>query len=127
MTPLPRLSQRGTGPTTATGAMKDVIVIQQRTGKSGYGQTNGPWTPVVTLFGKVEHLQGKENITLSEYAAETTDRITVPFVAGITTLMRAHYVDQAGKAHDYEILWPQNVEERGFFLELLCKEIFSAS
>lgn len=124
---LARLSQRGRGNTVAIGALKDQVTIQQRATKNSYGQQSGSWSPVVQLFAKVEHVQGRQDVNLVEYAAETTDLITVPFVAGIEPRMRVVYVDAAGKTHNYEILWPQNVEERGFFLLLLVKEIFDAS
>lgn len=123
--PLARLSPKGSGSTTAIGAMNRLITIQTRAGTNSYGQPGGPWSDVVTLWAKIEHLTGKEVVNQAEYTAEITDRFTLPFVPGIEPRMRVSYTDANSKTHFYDILFVQNVEERGFFLELLAKEIFS--
>lgn len=125
--PLQRLSQRGSGPTTAIGAMNRQISIQTRAGTNAYGQPGGAWSDVITVWAKIDHISGKEVVNQIEYAAEVTDRFTLPYVAGVEPRMRISYTDAANKTHLYDILFVQNVEERGFFLELLAKEILSAS
>ena len=64
-------------------------------------------------------------INPSEFAAEVTDRFTLPYVPGVTPKMRIKFADIDGKIHYYDILFPQNVEQHGFFLEILAKEIYS--
>jgi hypothetical protein len=39
--------------------------------------------------------------------------------------MRIQYVDIDSKTRYFDILFVQNVEQRGMFLELLAKEIYS--
>ena len=107
--------------------MNRQITIQQRTGTNAYGQPGGAWTNLVTSWAKLEHISGQEVVNQTEFAAEVTDRWTMPYVAGIEPRMRISYVDLAGKTHYYDILFIQNVEERAFFLELLAREIVSAN
>ena len=86
----------------------------------------GPgWSTFVTSWAKIDHIGGKEVVNQTEYAAEVTDRFTLPYVPGITQKMRVNYTDPAGKTHFYDILFVENVEERSFFVSLLAKEIYS--
>jgi head-tail adaptor len=124
--PLARLSQRGSGATVSIGSMKDVITIQNRAGTNTYGQPGGAWTDfAANLPAKWEHIGGKEVVNQTEYAAEVTDKFTHPYVPGVTPKMRVKTVDIDGKTHYFDIFFVQNVEQRGFFMELLAKEIYS--
>jgi SPP1 family predicted phage head-tail adaptor len=122
---LQRLSQRGSGPATAIGAMNRQITIQTRATTNSDGQPDGPWTDVVTIWAKNEHTIGKEVVSAAAFTADITDIWTTPYVEGIEPRMRVNYSDPAGKLHYYDILFVQNIEERGFFLQILAKEIFS--
>jgi|SRR5579864_4490152 len=125
--PLPRLSERGSGSTVAIGAMNRQITIQQRTATNSDGQQTGAYSNLITVWAKIEHLSGKEVVNGIEFSAEITTRFTTPYTPGIEPRMRVKYVDLAGKTHYYDLLYVQNVDERGFFLELLAQEIFSAT
>jgi head-tail adaptor len=124
--PLPRLSRRGSGSGVAIGGMDKLITIQTRGAKNAYNQPGGAWSDFApNLQAKIEHIAGKEVVNQTEFAAEVTDRFTTPYVPGVTPKMRILYVDIDGKARYFDILFPQNVENRGFFLEILAKEIYS--
>jgi SPP1 family predicted phage head-tail adaptor len=124
--PLPRLSRRGSGSGVAIGGMDKLITIQTRGVKNAYNQPGGAWSDfAANVWSKIEHVSGKEVINPSEFAAEVTDRFTTPYVPGVTPKMRIKYVDIDGKTRYFDILFVQNVEQHGFFLELLAKEIFS--
>lgn len=126
--PLQRLSQRGSGATTPIGSMNRQIAIQTRAGTNSYNQPGGAWSNfIVGIWARLEHLAGKEVVNQAEYAAEVTDKWTLPYIAGVEPRMRIAYVDLAGKTHYYDILFVQNVEERGFFTEVLAKEIYSTT
>lgn len=125
--PLLRLSQRGTGALTAIGAMNRVITLQTRTATNSDGQPDGPYTDFLTTWAKNEHTAGKEIATTAELAADVTDIWTMPYAPGIEPRMRIAYTDLEGKVHYYDILFVQNIEERGFFLQILAKEIFSVN
>lgn len=106
--------------------MDCLITIQNRGVKNAYNQPGGAWTDfAVNVWAKIEHISGKEVINPSEYAAEVTDRFTCPYVPGVTPKMRIKFQDVDGKVHDYDILFTQNVEQHGMFIEMLAKEIFS--
>ena len=125
--PLMRLSQRGNGALTAIGAMNRLITIQTRTATNSDGQPDGPYTDVLTTWAKNQHTGGKVTANTAELVADVTDIWTMPYVSGVDPNMRIQYVDLSGKNHYYEILFVQNLEERGFFLELLAKEIVTAN
>lgn len=124
--PLPRLSRRGSGSGVAIGGMDKLITIQTRAGTNVYGQPGGAWSDfAANIWAKIEHIAGKEVVNQVESIAEVTDRFTTPYIPGVTPKMRIQYVDIDGKTHYFDILFPQNVENRGFFLEILAKEIYS--
>jgi|ERR1039458_1064363 SPP1 family predicted phage head-tail adaptor len=124
--PLARLSRRGSGATVAIGGMDRLITIETRLGTNAYGQPGGPWTDfAANLWAKWEHIGGKEVVNQTEYAAEVTDKFTHPYVPGVTPKMRVKTVDIDGKTRYFDIIFPSNVEQRGFFTELLAKEIYS--
>lgn len=124
--PLPRLSRRGSGSTVAIGGMNCLISIQTRAAINAYGQPGGAWTNfAANVWAKIDHVAGKEVVNQTEFAADVTDRFTTPYVAGVTPKMRVLYVDIDGKTRYFDILFVQNVEQRGMFLELLAKEIYS--
>lgn len=122
--PLPRLSPRGRGMGIAIGSMKDQVTIQQRTGSNSYGKAGGTWTTFATTWAKLENLAGREIVAPAEYVAQITNRITIPYLAGLEPLMRIIFVDIDGKTHRYDILYFQDPEQRGMFLEILAQEIF---
>ena len=106
--------------------MDRLVTIETRLGTNAYGQPGGPWTAfAANIWAKIEHVGGKEVVNQTEYAAEITDRFTLPYVAGVTPKMRVNFVDIDGKTRYFDILFVQNIEQRGFFLELLGKEIYS--
>jgi SPP1 family predicted phage head-tail adaptor len=110
----------------AIGGMNCVITIQTRAGTNSYGQPGGAWSDFASnLWAKLEHISGKEVVNQTEFAAEVTDRFTCPYVASVTPKMRIQYVDIDAKTRYFDILFVQNVEQRGMFLELLAKEIYS--
>jgi SPP1 family predicted phage head-tail adaptor len=124
--PLPRLSQRGSGSTISIGAMNRLITIQTRIGTNAYGQPGGAWSDfAANVWAKIEHIGGKEVVNQTEVSADITDRFTLPYVSGVTPKMRVNYVDLDGKTRYFDILFVQNVEQRGFFTEILAKEIYS--
>jgi len=124
--PQRRLSRRGFGATVAIGGMDKLISIENRTGTNSYGQPGGAWTDFApNLWAKMDHVSGTEFVNQFEFAAEVTDLFTTPYVPGVTPKMRIKFVDIDGKTRYFDILFPQNVEERGMFLLLMAKEIYS--
>lgn len=106
--------------------MDKVITIETRLNKNAYGQPGGAWSTFAdNVFAKMDHISGQEFANQTEIAAEVTDRFTTPYVPGVTPKMRIKYVDIDNKTRYFDILYPQNVEQRGMFLEILAKEIYS--
>jgi head-tail adaptor len=125
--PLPRLSPRGRGAAIAIGSMKDPITVQARTGTNSYGKPGGAYTDVFDSVAKIENIIGRENTTPAQLEGVSTHRITMPYDARVEPRMRILQINQSVSPaiiHRFDILWRQNVEERGFFLEILAQEIF---
>jgi SPP1 family predicted phage head-tail adaptor len=124
--PLPRLSRRGSGATVAIGGLDRLITIETRACTNAYNQPGGSWSAfAANVWAKIEHVGGKEVVNEIEYAAEISDRFTIPYVAGVSPKMRVNYVDIDGKTRYFDILFVQNVEQRGLLMVLLAKEIYS--
>jgi SPP1 family predicted phage head-tail adaptor len=124
--PLARLSRRGSGATVAIGGMDRLITIETRTGTNAYNQPGGPWTAfAANVWAKMDHVGGREIVNQTEYAAEITDLFTIPYVAGVSPKMRVNYLDIDGKTRYFDILFVDNVEQRGLIMTLLAKEIYS--
>jgi SPP1 family predicted phage head-tail adaptor len=106
--------------------MNCLITIQTRAGTNSYGQPGGAWSDFASnVPAKMEHISGKEVVNQTEFSAEVTDRFTCPYVPSVTPKMRIQYVDIDAKTRYFDILFVQNVEQHGMFLELLAKEIYS--
>jgi SPP1 family predicted phage head-tail adaptor len=119
---LPRLSKMNMAE-PPIGGLDRQITIQQRTATNTDGQLSGPWTDFVTLWARIEQLSGKEVVNNVQYSAEVTTRFVTTDFPGIEARMRIKYVDAAGATHYSDILFPNRIQERGFFLELLAQEI----
>ena len=120
-------SRRGSGATVAIGGLDRLITIEQRTGTNAYNHAGRILKSAfaANIWAKIEHVGGKEVVNQTEYVADITDRFTVPYVAGVSPKMRMNHVDIDGKTRYFDILFVQNVEQRGFFHVLLAKEIYS--
>jgi head-tail adaptor len=124
--PLTRLSSLGGGSTTPIGSMNRWITVQKRTATNSDGQQSGPYTDFMSLWVRIDQLAGKEVVNNVQYAAEVSSRFLTGHAIGIEPRMRIKYVDFDGFTHFFDILFVNQVQERGFFLELLAQEIVTA-
>ena len=124
--PIFRLSRRGAGATVSIGGMNCLISIETRLNNNAYGQPGGAWSAYASgVWAKIDHVGGREIVNQTEYAAEITDRFTIPYVSGVTPKMRVNYPDIDGKVRYFDILFVQNIDQRGMLMILLAKEIYS--
>lgn len=107
--------------------MKDPITVQTRTSTNRYGKPGGAYTDLFDSVAKIEHIMGRENVAPSQLEGLSTHRITMPYDARVEPRMRIIYLDQSVSPaiiHRFDVLWPQNVENRGVFLEILAQEVY---
>lgn len=123
---LPRLSKINLAE-PPIGGLDRVITIQKLTGTNNYGQQSGAYTDFVTLWARIENVSGKETVNNVEFSAEVTTRFIATDFPGIEPRMRIKYVDAVGSTHYSDILSVNRIQERGFFVELLAQEIYSAT
>ena len=102
------------------GKLRHRIIIQKQeeSSKDGYGALVENWSDFKTVWSSVEPLVGRELFAAQKINAETTIRVKMRYVAGITSKMRVVYGTRI-----FDILAPIDPEERHRELHLMCKEL----
>lgn len=70
-----------------------------------------------TVWASIEPISGREYQAVQQIAAETTHKVTIRYLSGITPKYRVLYGSRV-----FDILAVRDVEERGRVTELLCRE-----
>jgi head-tail adaptor len=126
---LQRLSKRNQS-SPPLGGLDRQITFQKRTATNADGQLSGAYTDLNTVFARIDQVAGKEIVTPAEFTGQVTTKFTtmdLGTVLQVEPRMRIKYVDLAGSTHRCDILFVNRVEERGFYLEILAKEIYSTT
>lgn len=84
---------------------------------SDSGESQAEWTEFKTVWMSIEPLRGRELFAAQEYHNETTVRIRMRFLEGVTPKMRVLYEDKY-----YPILAIVDPGLRHRELELMCTE-----
>lgn len=100
------------------GTLRHRVEIQALTvTEDDIGNQVYEWQTIATVWASVEPLKGREYWAAAQIQAETTVKVTIRYLAGITT---AHRVEFGEKLYDIQsIIDP---EERNRELILMCKE-----
>lgn len=126
---LQRLSKRNQS-SPPLGGLDRQITFQKRTATNAYGQLSGAYSDLNTVWARIDQVAGKETVTPAEFTGQVTTKFTtmdLGTVLQVEPRMRIKYVDMAGTTHRCDILFVNRVEERGFYLEILAKEIYSTT
>jgi len=100
------------------GRLRHLIVIEQASeANDSQGQAIKTWSTFATVHAAVEPLTGREYEAAAQINAETTTRITIRYLAGITQKMRISYDSKL-----YNIEAMRNIGERDRQIELMCSE-----
>lgn len=98
------------------GQFDQLVTIQQRVpGQNARGQAVDQWTPVATVFAKVEPLRGREFFAAGQMQSEATTRITIRWRAGVDERNRVMW---RGEPHD--ITAAIDPEGQRQVIELMC-------
>jgi len=103
------------------GQMNKRIIIQQvALVPSSTGAPQETWSTFATVWANVEPLRGRMLFAAQSVHPETTTRITIRYLSGLTPKHRILY----GTRIFLQTQPPMNVEERNREITLLCKEVF---
>lgn len=100
------------------GKLRHRLVIESYTQAVDiYGEPIPTWATLVTRWGSVEPLSGRELLQAQEIRAETTHRVRLRYYSGLRPEQRIKF----GTRY-LHILAIINPRERNAEMELLCKE-----
>ncbi len=100
------------------GTLRHKVEIQALTvTEDAIGNQVEEWTKVADVWAAVEPLQGDEKLAAAYIQADTTHRVTIRYLAGITPADRLLF---DGRILEIESV--RNLEERNRELVLMCKE-----
>jgi SPP1 family predicted phage head-tail adaptor len=95
------------------------VIIQQavetRASDGGIVET---WEDAAAVWADVRELSGRELEIARTAYADATHKVTLNFIGGITNRMRIKF----GSSRILNIIHASNVEERGVYSVLICKE-----
>lgn len=94
-----------------------ITFVRRADEKDALGGYKGDWVPIVTTWGQIVPISGKEYFS---QVRETTvsHKIYCRYRAGITPQMRIHFGQRK-----FRILSVINWEERGEGLTIMCEEV----
>ena len=101
------------------GQRRHQVVIQSKNiTTDGYGGAVETWSNFATgVWAAVEPLQGRELTNAQAVFAETTTKISMPYLTGVTT---AHRITNGGKIYNIQSI--VNIEMRNRDLIILASE-----
>jgi len=101
-----------------TGSLRHYVEIHALTIiEDDIGNQTEEWAKVAEVWAAVEPLQGDEKLAAAYIQAETTHKVTIRYLAGITPANRLLF-----DGRTLEIESVRNLEERNRELVLMCKE-----
>lgn len=101
-----------------TGSLRHYVEIHALTIiEDDIGNQTEEWAKVAEVWAAVEPLQGDEKLAAAYIQAETTHKVTIRYLAGITPANRILFGSRT-----LEIESVRNLEERSRELVLMCKE-----
>ena len=83
-----------------------------------YGDLSNSWTTLATVWGAINPLSGREESIGEELKGVVTHLIKIRYKSGVTPNSRISF-----DSRTFQIESVKNWEERGVFMELLCKEV----
>ena len=94
------------------------------TGQDEAGRAEPVWLPVVETMAAIQPLRGSEYFLAEREGSDTTHKVTIRAVPGVRVQPHEHRVvvtDPAGE-RVFEVQSALDLEERGAWLTLMCRE-----
>lgn len=103
------------------GRLRHRVTIQQVTRtRDGFGQPVESWSAFATVWAAVEPLRGREYFAAQQFAAETTHKITLRYLASVLPSMRVLFGSRV-----FRIEAIKDSAERNVQMELMCVEVLA--
>ena len=102
------------------GRLRFAVTIQVTTDSTNsLGEPVESWATMTggSVQADIEPISGREFQAVQMIAAETTHKVTIRYLSGVTPKHRVLYGSRV-----FDILAVRDVEERGRVMELLCRE-----
>ena len=100
------------------GTLRHRIAIQSATETQNvYGEKIKSWSTDVTVWGSIRPLRGQERFLAQQISPEVTHKIIIRGGQTVTPANRLLF-----NSRYFYIESPLDADERGIFMELLCKE-----
>lgn len=101
------------------GKLRHLIIIEESIpSRDSFGAEVSEWIQFAKVWADVSPVSGREFASFKQINAEITTKITIRYIAGITTEMRILFGDRV-----FEIDSVINPEEKNISLLLMCKEV----
>ena len=101
------------------GQLRKRVAIQSvGSAVSDYGELTNSYTTDATVWASIDPVSGAETDIASELVGTVTHKIKMRYRAGLTANNRLTY-----DSRTFEIISSRNWQERGIFLEVLCREV----
>lgn len=105
----------------AAGPLRHEVIIQTRqTTQDDFGQVIATWTDGSPIWARVEPVRANEAPGQVQVQADVTHRIRMRGVHAVGVMDRIKF-----ETRIFEVIESRNLEERGVWRELLCKEAVS--
>ena len=96
------------------GKLRNQIAIQAKTATTdSYGGPVESWSTFATVWASIEPLQGRELVNAQSVFAETTVKITMRYLSGVTT---AHRITHGGKIYNIQSVLNTEMQNRELVL-----------
>lgn len=100
------------------GRLRHLITVQEAVETTNsVGEVAETWTELDQVWAAIEPISGREFQAVQQIAAETTHKVTIRFLEGVTAKHRVLFGSRV-----FDILAVRDVEELGRFMDLLCRE-----
>ncbi|WP_164906074.1 phage head closure protein [Gudongella oleilytica] len=101
------------------GRLRQRIVIEESiAGRDSFGAETSGWIQFAKVWADVAPVSGREFLAFKQINAEISTKVTIRYLAGVTTEMRVLFKDRI-----FEINSIINIEEKNVSLLLMCKEV----
>lgn len=100
------------------GAMRHrMTLVSQTQGVDAYQGPTTSYTGGTAVWASIRVIGGRERAIAEQYAAEATVVIRIRYRTGVNAKTRVEFGSRR-----FDVLWPDNVEERNRYLDLYCVE-----
>lgn len=101
------------------GRLRHRIAIEESiAGRDSFGAEISEWRQFIKVWADVSPVSGREFIAFKQINAEISTKVTIRYIAGVTTEMRVLFDNRI-----FEITSIINPEEKNVSLLLMCKEV----